>query len=392
MDTLDFRSREIYENPYPVYARLREHSPVWRVAPFDGFAIGRYDDVMAVLKNTAHFSSHDVNKFFPPLPGADLNANSLLSSDPPVHTSLRRVIGRSFTPAAMKRWEPRIEIIIQSLVSNILAKPGKFNFVEDFANPLPVIVISELLGIEADRREDFKRWSDDVVSSRSVALIPDPEERKNRLREVTESSDEMTEYFSEIIERRKASPGDDLVSLLLDKDDHEVEISPSQLLGLCRLILVAGNETTTHLLGNTLLALLRHPDQMAKVRGDSALIPQAIEETLRYDGPVLSVTRRTTREVEIGGVKIPAERLVLPLLGSANHDERRFENPEIFDVQRKLPTGGHAAFGYGIHFCVGAPLARIEARMAIKSLLDALIKIELVDGAASGCHRLRCGG
>jgi cytochrome P450 len=377
--TLDLRSPELRENPYPFYAELRKTTPVCRVEPFGFYAISRYDDVVNALKNHRVFSSMDVSKAFPVIPGAEFlsTGGSLLTEDPPRHTELRKVVNRSFTPQAMRAWEPRIYEIVAELTQDILSKASDFDFIRDFATPLPVTVICELLGVDRERREDFKRWSDDVVTSRSALLIKDEKKRQERFSEIAASSREMNEYFLEIVQRRRVKPGQDLVSLLLDASDNEVDIEVDELLRLCRLLLIAGNETTTNLLGNTVLALLKNPGELKKVEADASLVHNLVEEALRYDGPVLNLTRRVTEDVEVSGVVIPKGSFVLPLCGSANHDEKKFPDPEKFDVTRN--ASGHVAFGYGIHFCVGAPLARIEARFALQSLFEKATNFQLTN-------------
>lgn len=350
---------EVKDNPYPYYADLRRQAPVYQVEATGFWVVSRYNDVLYVLKNPQLFSS---SVLIAALLG-DLNpvpeAASLIASDPPVHTRLRKLVNRAFTPRIIADLEPRMREITAQLLDHVAAK-GDFDLVRDLSTPLPVIVIAEMLGVEPNHREDFKRWSDDIVSAANGMLSGGERER------IRQSVDEFRAYFQEAIDRRRTEPRHDLMTALVRAEEEEQVLTSGEVLSLTTLLLIAGNETTTNLIGNIMLALFAHPDEGAKLRTNLALIPNVVEETLRYDGPVQGIFRQATQDVELSGVTIPAGALVLPLFASADRDERKFPDPDRFDVTRN--TEGHVAFGFGIHFCLGAPLARLEVKVALEAL------------------------
>jgi len=352
---------EVRENPYPYYARLRAEAPLYCVDPLGLLVVSRYDDVVHVLRNPQLFSSSAMGAAA--MFGGETEAPrgaTIISADPPEHTRIRNVVNRAFNPRTIEEMEPRIREITDELLGRVATK-GEFDLVADLAMPLPVIVIAEMLGVEPARREEFKRWSDDIVRAMGGTL---PNEERAGVRE---SMQEFRAYFDEVIERRRKEPRDDVISVLVRAEAEEQALSPDEVLAFAAILLVAGNETTTNLIGNAMLALLANPDQLAKVLADPSLIPNLVEEALRYDAPVQGLFRRATQDVELAGTVIPAGAVVMPLYASANRDERRFPEPERFDVKRD--AAGHLAFGYGIHFCLGAPLARLEARIALGALL-----------------------
>jgi cytochrome P450 len=356
------------EDPYPGYAEMRARHPVHEFGPFH--LISRYDDVLHVMKNPTLFSSAGM--------GAPLVAGrptlTVVNADPPDHTRLRNIVNRVFTPRMVTRLESRIRRITDQLLDAVGERnESETDLIRDLAVPLPVIVIAEILGVEPERREDFKRWSDAVVSQ----VIQPGQRPKGEFNVVGDDTDGFREYFEAAIEERRHRPRKDLISALVQAESDEGGLTPDEVLAFTALLLVAGNETTTNLIGNAVLALLRNPDQLAKVLADRSLLPNAVEESLRHDAPVQMLFRRTTADCEIAGVSIPAGSMVVPLFGSANRDERRFAEPNRFDVMRD--TQGHLAFGHGIHFCLGAPLARLEARIALNALLQRLPFVELAD-------------
>ncbi|MGH7964193.1 MAG: cytochrome P450, partial [Candidatus Binatia bacterium] len=268
---------------------------------------------------------------------------------------------RAFTPRRVASLERHIREVTRDLIERIPVQ-GEFDLVQDFSIPLPVITIAELLGIPPERRADFKRWSEDLICAGTMGVIA-PAER-GRLRQ---SLDEFFAYLRDAIEAYRRQPGDNLLSDLVRAEEENQTLTSEEVLSLAGFLLLAGNETTTNLIGNAVLALCDHPDQLARVRADRTLVPRVIEEVLRYDGPIQSLPRMAAHEVEVAGTTIPAGALVLLVVGSANHDERKFPDPDRFDIMR--PAEGHIGFGFGIHFCLGAQLARLEGKVALEALL-----------------------
>jgi cytochrome P450 len=384
-----------HEDPYPAYAELRRHSPVVKVERTGAYAVARYADVAYVLRHPELFSSRTmmtamtntigsgfagisltpaetariaelVSKMPIPL-GEGMRGRSLIGADPPVHGPMRNLVNRGFTPRKISEIETRVRAIARDALAKLDGKPD-FDIVAELFMPLPVTVISELLGVEPERSADFKRWSDCAVAAGTGGagnLGPV---------KVLEGMSELTAYLIDIVERRRANPGNDLISALIRAEEGETALTPVEVVMFTLLLLVAGNETTTNLLGNTLLALMEHPDELARVRRDPRRIPALVEEGLRYDGPIQYLFREANVAVELSGVKIPAGSMVIPLLGSANRDEAQFPDADCFDVSRN--TQGHLAFGLGIHFCLGASLARLEARVALEELLPRFERFE----------------
>jgi cytochrome P450 len=238
--------------------------------------------------------------------------------------------------------------------------------IADLAIPLPVTVIAEMLGVEPERREDFKRWSDLVVAQVGVQGVFSAQERE----EIDQQHEGFMEYFANAIEERRGHPRRDLISALVTAHEQDDALTSDEVLGFTAILLIAGNETTTNLLGNAMLALTRNPEQLEKVMADRLLIPNLVEETLRYDAPVQMLFRKAMEDCEVAGVPIAKGSMVVPIFASANRDERRFPEPDVFDVTRDAQ--GHLAFGHGIHFCLGAPLARLEARIALEAMFERL--------------------
>jgi len=280
--------------------------------------------------------------------------------DPPDHTRMRKLANKGFTPRLIRAMEPRVRTIAQNLLKPLTGQV-EADLVPALSVPLPITVIAEMLGIELARQKDFKRWSDDVVRS-----LNRPTDEIVRA-EIRQSITEFRTYLGAMITKRRTEPGDDLITAFVQAEEEHQTLSPIEILGLTVLLLAAGNETTTNLIGNAVLALLDHPEELAKVRTERANISALVEEALRYDSPVQVVYRQATQDVELDGGKLPAGATVLLLLGAANRDERKFPEPDRFDVTRNAQD--HVAFGYGIHYCLGAPLARLEGRIALEALL-----------------------
>jgi cytochrome P450 len=378
----------VRRDPYAAYRELRRHAPVALVESTGFYAVARHREVLEVLRNPDVFSSRamrftatngrpasammtaagspppeGVAKLFAtlPFPPHELAlARNLISTDPPDHNELRAIVNRGFTPRRIAELEPRIRAIARECLAEARRK-GELDLVADLAIPLPVTVIAELLGVDPDRRADFKRWSDTIVASAAGGGMPG----SGNPATLTVFA-ELFSYLASVIEDRRRGPRDDLVSVLVRAEDGAAALKPAEVLMFALLILVAGNETTTNLLGNALLALTDHPAALARVQRDRALVPALIEEVLRYDSPVQLVMREVTRDVELGGVPLQAGAIVAPLLGSANRDDDAFPNADRFDLDRE--RSAHVAFGNGVHFCLGAALARLEARVALEEL------------------------
>ena len=365
---------EFRANPYPHYGALADGPPKL-IDLFGPVAlVGRYADVTAVLRDHARFSS--VQRMRSPEmrdEGAFRGAATMLFSDPPVHTRLRRVVARDFTPRRIRDLEPRIREIANGLLDKV-ERNGALEVMADVANALPVMVIAEMLGVPAEQYAMFKAWSDRIISGgNTIPGMPMPAE-------VKQSTDELRGYFAAEIENRRRNPGTDLVSALVAAHDDNEAMDADELLAFVVLLLLAGNETTTNLIGNGMLALGRNPEQMDLLRRNPELTARAIEEILRYDGPVQSTTRTSNVEVELGGTLIPAETGCFVILAAANRDPARFPDPDRFDITRE--PSDHVAFGEGIHFCIGAPLARLEGAIAIGETLRRFPKLRIKDPAA----------
>ncbi len=372
-------NREALKDPYPLYARLREAAPVhYLETGLGAYVVTRYEDMGPVLKNPAHFSSRGMDfsrrltdKLSPEARHMASAEHSLLSSDPPLHTRLRQLAGRAFTPRRVADLEPRMRALTRGLFDTLL-REDEPELVQGLGTPLPLIVIAELLGVEPERYPDFKRWSEDTISASSFAL------RASNHLDLEASIRGMYAYLGEAIAERRRAPREDLISALVEAAGQEDFLTERDLVHFCRLLLIAGNETTTNLIGNGVLALARHPAQWELLREDPSRIPQAVEEMLRYDSPVQGLLRETTQPVEVAGHPIPQGARVLALVGSAHRDPRRFAEPERFDVTRDAQ--GHHAFGHGIHFCLGAALARLEAKVVFEELVARVHHFSLAPG------------
>jgi cytochrome P450 len=350
------------EDPYPAYARLRAQAPVHRSAM--GFwAVACYDDVVHVLKTPQTFSSRamgitTVSRGEP--------VRTIINTDPPEHTQIRNLVNRAFTPRMVADMEPRIREITRDLLDRALPSGG-FDAVRDLAVPLPVTVIAEILGVDPARRDDFKRWSSAIVDGSAAG----GQERMQADRT------EFWEFFSDLIDERRRAPTGDLISAVLKAEEQDLRLTHDEIIAFTMLLLVAGNETTTNLIGNALLALTAHPEQLDAVIADRSLIPNMVEEALRYEPPVQFLFRQATHDVELGGQHIEAGATVIPIFASANRDDARFPEAARFDIRRNAQ--GHLAFGLGPHFCLGAPLARLEARVAFEELFARVRTVERAD-------------
>lgn len=395
---------EFLQDPYPTYDRLRAESPVHRVRigplavlrlirrfsrmrreagqpglvrtawqmrraregrdrtgssrfPRRLYAVSTHAGATFVLRHPELFSSKAMGGGDQRPPGGERapTDGSLIALDPPEHGTHRAIVNRGFTPRRIDALESRIRKLADELMAGCEAN-DECDLVEGFTDPLPVAVIAELLGLDPARRDDFKRWSTALIIGSTGGAAP----RFELFRE-------FRQYMTGIAEERRSLPGEDLISLLVGAEQHDGVLDAEQVVGFASLLLAAGSETTTNLVGNALLALRDHPEQAALLREDPSRIPALIEEALRYDSPVQLLMRIATRDLELEGVEIPEGAMVMVLLAAANRDEAVFEGADRFDVERNAQ--GHLAFGLGNHFCLGASLARLEARVALETIL-----------------------
>jgi cytochrome P450 len=368
---------EFRANPYPSYPALLEGPPHSLNIFVPTILVARYDHVLEVLHDPARFSTRR-----PEMPMRQrldpFGAPTVLLSDPPVHTRLRKLVSKAFTPRRIHELEPRIRAISADLLDRV-AEKGGFEAMADLANSLPVIVIAEMLGVSAADHEQFKRWSNSLISSFRPDAIGEV------AAESIAAKDALRAYFAAEIEKRRAAPSDDLIGALVAARDEAGALSEAELLAFVVLLLLAGNETTTNLIGNGLLALCRYPEQFERLRRDPELAPAAIEEMLRFDPPVQMTVRMAEQDTVIGGAAVARSSMVFVLLAAANRDPRQFPNPERFDVART--PNEHVSFGEGIHFCLGAPLARLEGAIAIGSVIERFPKLRLADPGAKLAYR-----
>jgi cytochrome P450 len=383
----------VQADPYPIYRRLRDEAPVHYSAERRVWSVTRFDDVMHVLKSPELFSSRAMFTMLMaggsekvritwqtipflwqmiwklrlnPLEFA--NARNLIAEDGERHSSMRAIVNRGFTPRQISAWEPRVRELCEEFVAP-LRRGEPFDLIADLAVPVPVTIIAEMLGVPTTRLADFKRWSDNVI-----ATVTGPEREHRFARRNRQPFIELIAAIQEFARDRRAHPRDDLLSTILAEQEGDVALTDREVVQFVILLLIAGNETTTNLIGNLTHALFEHPDVLREVAADPSRVPALVEEGLRYDSPVQVVFRTATRDTEIGGVRIPRGEHVGVFLGSANRDERRFPDPDRIDLDRDL--SGFPGFGFGKHFCLGASLARLEARVMLEKLVPELLRLE----------------
>jgi hypothetical protein len=349
---------EVIADPYPVYRELRANSPAHWSREANSWVLSRYDDVSAALADPATYSS--ASGIFPTPPGVDMTElflPMLIMSDPPRHTQLRQIVSRAFTPRRIAALEPHIETLVKDLLDQT-PEAGNWEFVSGFAGPLPAIVIADMLGVPRDDRDQFRAWSTTLIQSNPV---------RGEFGAGLDAAAALYEYFTAFLAERRAHPQDDLMTALVQAEVDGEYLSEEELLGFCLLLLVAGHETTTNLLSNSAVVLAQHPDVRQQLADDPELVPAAVEELLRFDSPVQGLARTLTAPVELHGESMQTGDTVLLLFGSANRDDHAFPHADRFDVNRHPER--QVAFGRGIHFCLGASLARLEARIALPTLL-----------------------
>jgi cytochrome P450 len=372
---------EFRDDPYEFFRLLREHEPVHKTA-FGVYLLTRHADAAVATRdprlsnNENHSEVHQafIEEHGEPrgIFGEEMGQAVLLFLDPPDHTRLRGLVSKAFTPKMVERLRHRIEELVSDLLDQVEARgDGRMDVITDLAYPLPVVIICELLGVPPSDHLTFQQWSHDLAGAIDPQPLRTPEQEE-RIRAAAEA---FVEYFTELIERRRRDPADELLSALIAAEEEGDRLSESELLATALFLLVAGHETTVNLIGNGTLALLRHRDQLDRLRADPELDRNAVEELLRFDSPVMLTQRITLEEYEIGGTTIPARQQIIPLLGAANRDPEAFPEPDRLDLGRD-GAGRHLAFGGGHHFCLGAALARLEGQIAIGALVRRFPRID----------------
>ncbi len=365
--TADISSPEHKANPFPFYVRLRAESPVHRVVLPDkqpAWLVTRYDDVVAVPKDARFAKANSAARqswvpgFIKPL------TQNMLDLDEPDHTRLRALVSKAFTPGRIEQMRDRLQALTEELLA-AERKRGHLDLIHDYALPIPITIIAEMLGVPKKNQFKFQRWSKAIVSSNPSGW---------RLLRVIPHIWMFIRFIRKLVRARRAKPQDDLLNALVQAEEAGEQLTEDELLAMVFLLLVAGHETTVNLIGNGVLALLEHPDQMEKLRSSPSLIKPAVEELLRYGSPLETATERYAREdVTVSGCIIPRGSLILAAIASANRDERRFPAPDALDITRE--PNKHLSFGLGPHYCLGAPLARLEGQIAIGTLLRRTARI-----------------
>lgn len=373
----DLGNPAVLPDPYPVLAGLRAASPF---PEFDGafVVVGRHADCSAVLRDPRVSSQRDKSLIAQHGPRRRRERPSFLSLDPPDHTRLRRLVSKAFTARTIARLEPRIRAVTGELLGAATAA-GQLEVVSQLAYPLPVRIISEMLGVPVEDHPRFAGWSARLANSLQPGFGIDGAEAQARAAAAEVASDEFADYFRELIALRRAHPTEDLLSEMINAEDAGQKLTEDELIATCILLLVAGHETTVGLISNAILALLRHPSQLALLQDDPSLAAGAVEETLRYDAPV-QMTGRVARDgMQIGNLAVRDGALILLLLAATGRDPDVFTDPDTFDIRRG--AANHLAFAAGPHFCLGAPLARLEATIALQEFAARLTAPQLDEGA-----------
>lgn len=348
------------DSPHDWFKKMRKNGPVTFDPERNCWDVFCYEDVQMVLQNYKQFSSK-----------RNGNVQTLLDLDPPTHRRYRNIVSQAFTPRAIQELAPRIQALTKELLASLQGK-RKIDIVTDIANPLPVIVIAEMLGVPSQDRDMFKKWSNIVVlGTRSQS----PNVMNKLLANQGKAILDLQTYFQQIVTKRRLEPKNDIISTLITAEVDGEKLSMDELLSFCFLLLVAGNETTTNLITNTMLTLFEHPDILNQLYKDHSLIPAAIEEALRYRSPVHSMNRFVTEDLNLKGMNLKKGQEVMAWIGSANRDESVFDEPDVFDIHRT--PNNHLSFGAGVHFCLGSQLAKLEAKIGITEMLKALPDMKL---------------
>ncbi len=366
---MDLFSDAMRRDPFPVYDQMRSGSPVFHLVSFDLWMLFDFESVKRALADHDAFSS-DLSH----VPGHGNPGEWFLFFDPPRHTKLRALISKAFTPRVVANLEPRIRELSRQLLDAVIEQ-GVMDLAADFSVPLPMAVIAEMLGVPTADWPRYKRWSD-VILKLANTFARD-EQAARTVKDYREVTAEMRAFLPDLIAQRRQAHQDDLLTRLIEADVDGERLTPEEILGFVQLLLVGGQETTANLLNNAILCFIENPDQRARLETTPALLPPMIEEVLRYRSPVQWMTRATRRPVEVHGQVIPSGKLVLPVIGAANRDPKQFRDADRFDVARD--PNPHIAFGHGIHSCLGAPLARLEARIALTDFLERVKDYELAE-------------
>ncbi len=374
-----FFGAEALGDPFPVFAMLRKSQPVMRLPGSDTFwGVFRYDDVLRILRDPETFSSMVDGRSM----RGEKRAPTILFDDPPMHTRMRGILAKAFTPSMIELQRDAIRANALRMIEGMLATDQPADLIEHLAYPLPVMVIAAMLGVEDGDMATFKRWSDAIIGNVAMTLM-DPEND-----DIADVNREFDAYFKVRLNELRARPENNLLSELVHAETDEGRLSEEDLLVVCRVLLVAGNETTTGLIVNSIKAIDRFPDVLPRLKAEPRLISSMVEETLRYFPPFPATIRRTTRDVEVSGVTIPKDNRLLAMLASANHDETAFDRAEEFLVDRD--PNRHLGFGMGIHFCLGAPLARLEGNIAMDLLVPRITALTIESAEDDGV--LKPGG
>ena len=369
-------TKEFYQDPYPIFAKLRSEAPVFWSEKGEYWLVTSYEFAREILgdlhfeKGARRFKALDMlAKFIPNKEMLCFRQQSMLNQNPPDHTRLRSLVNKAFTPSMIAKMRSHIESIANELIDKVESKK-EFDLVADFSFPLPATVIAEMLGVPAQDRDRFKGWSHALVG----VLEPNP--RVLNVAKTIHAYKELTDYLKPLVEERRKEKREDLISALVESEEEGNRLTEAELLSNTVLLLIAGHETTTNLIGNGILALLRNPEQMDALKQNPDLMPGAVLEFLRYDSPVQMVRRIADCEMEIGGKEVLPEQNVIVALGAANRDPSMFAEPDKLDITR-ANAGKHLAFGHGIHHCLGSTLAETEAQIAIGTMLRRLPNFKL---------------